>query len=648
MYGGLGMGGGGAAGSVDNGDGTFTFTFADGRPELTAAGPIAKQKHDQLEQQMAMQPDPSIAEAGKPGEDMRTAQSFPGMGGAGGVGKPPSSLDDAAQQGQSGNVQVSDVGGAPVRQGESVPTEQGLAAAKLPGAVSGGAQENMAGANPQQVDPSKLSFGNGGGSGGFGLPPTKTYVAPRDAAWIPARKTEQPGFQASESLQTSRQAAEGLQGQAVEDAHGAQQQKTALETTLAANRAESVGLELANDQARMTRQQNQVNARMTELDKLGDDISKEKIDPNQLFHEAGAIGNIAMTIAAAAGSFAQGLTGAPNTAMDNINKKVERNIAGQQANLAHKKEMYGAKRQQLGILQQSFANENEQDAAHRVLTWKAVDAQLDAQKAKLGGAFDDAAYTQMKAGVQQKIADARGGYEKEAWNQTAIVSGYQPAQKGGYVTNSPKASPFQHNLFVPQFGGNASTEKEAIDARDAGKTLQGIDSLVQQNLALRNDPKAFVKGTDSYAKLQSNQAQLSLQLKNSEKLGVLAGPDMGLITGAIGDGTSIMPGQSAALSNYLGNAKQRNDFARQNLGIIPVQVGPYMDPKTGEMRMGQVITGNVAGPVNAPQGAPRSQDGAMPAPTAQPQSFQYRGQLQAPGSAGGGRAGNGPKIKRHH
>jgi len=164
----------------------------------------------------------------------------------------------------------------------------------------------------------------------------------------------------------------------------------------------------------------------------------------------------------------------------------------------------------------------------------------------------------------------------------------------------PSASPLDHEKYVPQFGGIAPTKDEAVLARAKGTSLNTITQLASENLRLRNNPQAFIPGTDAYRQLASNQAQLVLETKRKENadLGVIAGPDMGLMTDALGDSTKPTPGQSAALANFVGNTKRMNENVRKNLGIIPVEVGPYRDAKTGEVKMGQTITGNVITPSN--------------------------------------------------
>lgn len=593
----------GPVGSVDNGDGTFTFQFGDGRPPFTAAGPVAQQYHSKFG--APTQPDQGIVDAAKPGTDQRTAMMGP-------MGAPSPSSE---QQGQA-MAGVRDAWNAfttplkdqnPERQGQSVPPESSPAMAKgaesQPGAAAGGAPANTAGMNADHVDPSQLSFG-AGGTGGSGQ---LTYRQGTRGGWVQGAKEEKPGFQASSELYSARKGAQQAELGAVDKQAEAQRQATQLGVTLAANRADAIGLQVAQDQSRMTQQQDQVNAKLAELDRLGADVQAQKIDPRQLFHQVGALGEIGMAIAAGAGAFGQGLTGAPNTALEIINRKVDQNIGAQQANINNAKDAMAAKRQGIQLLRDSFATQNEQDAAHKVLVWKAVDSQLDAQKAKLGTAFDDAAYAQMKAGVQQKIADSQGGYEREAWTQTAIHSKYAPPQQGGFVQPAP--GKFNHELYVPQFGGNAPTKEEAVKARAAGGMLQDIDAMVNENVALRNDPKSFIKGTDSYAKLKSNQAALSLRIKGpeGEALGVLAGPDMGLITDAIGDGTAITPGQTAAMQNYRANAHRRNAHVQQNLGIIPTQVSRYFNPRTGQVEMGEYPMGNPSSPIAAPNMTPRGE-----------------------------------------
>lgn len=587
--------GGGPSGATDNGDGTYTFQFADGRPPLTAAGPIAQQKFSEVQSQ----PSPAADLVDTNAPDQRTAQVGYGMGGAGGVGAPPKSLSDAAASGAAGNEEVA----PPPRQGTTIPNNEGPTPTG-PGVSTGGAQERLLpGQAPQQVDPSKLSFSSG--QGGTGGGPPMVYVPGSKGGWVASSKVERPGYQASEGVQTARQAAQGLETDAAQSQYEAQQQKTNYEVTAAAQRADAVGQQLAEDSARMTQQQNQVTAKLAELDRLGDDVGKMKVDPGQFFKEQGAVGTIGMALAAAAGGFAQGLTGAPNAALATINQMVDRNIQGQRENIANAKDKLAAKRQGVKDLQQSFQSANEQEAARRALAWKAVDAQLDAQKAKLGPAFDDAAYNQMKAGIAEKRAASMAAFEKEARTETQVSSRYAPPVAGGFRQAAP--SKFEHDRYVAAFGGLAPDAPAATKAREAAATYQDMDSLAQENIELRKDPKAFIPGTDANARLKSNQAQLVLRVKDAEKLGVIAGPDMGLTVDALGDGTSIKPGQTAALQNYMAGANRRNAHMRQNLGITPVQVAPYMNPRTGQVEMGQYYTGGPSAPVAAPSMTERGQ-----------------------------------------
>lgn len=565
---------GGPVASYDNGDGSFTFHFDDGRDPLTAAGPVAEQMHAQTE---SLEPslDPNVvAEPMPPQEDPRLAINRQQ---ADALGLPRSYRTDETRSDAAPDFGVPN------------PTVPKPAEPEQP--TRTGTTEVA----PAYVDPSQLSFGQGQQRPAGGAPQA-VYVKGSPAHWQAAAKTEQPGFQASEELQTGRQAATGLAQDVADKEYEAQKQLTTVNIAAAKARRDAAQQAFAEDEARNQEQANQVAAKMTEIDRMGNDIAAKKVDPEQLFHEKGALGGIGFAIAAAMGQFAAGINGGPNTAVETINHMVERNIAAQNANISNAKDALAAKEKRLGMLQHTFTTKNEQIAAQRQLMWKAVDAQIDEQKANLGSAADEAAYAKMKLGVQEYANKSREQTEKEAWTQASIQSRFAPAVQGGMVSTAPTPSPFQHNLYVPQFEGNAPTEKEAEAARAAGGNLAQVRSLVEQNVALRENPKAFVPGTDAHEKLKSNQADIALTVKETKKLGVLAGPDMDLITGLAGDSSSIRPGQTAAMKNFLANSEAQNAYARQHLGILPVTVAPYMDPKTRQIKMGQTISGNIGAP----------------------------------------------------
>lgn len=595
----------GPAGSIDNGDGTYTFNYNDGRDPWTAAGQFAQQTHEGLQNgDPLVQPSPDLLAAAAPGPDMRTAglgddlwQGAKSLGGR----VADSMAQSRAEQARLGNfsgIHNTDMQSA-ADAGVPVP---GAAPEPPPPA---GTRTGTTEVSPAHIDPGALSFG-GAGMGG-GLQSTRTYVPGTKGGWTPGTKEERPGFQASEALQTARQAGQGLELDAADKEYEANKQMVAVNAAAAAGREDALKSAMAEDQAKQQQQADEVRARMAKIDALGNDIAAQKIDPDQLFKQVGALGDIGFALAAAAGQYATGITGAPNAALNTINGMVERNIGAQSANLANRKEGLQAQKGALGILQGQFATENEARAAHRVLMWKAVDAQVDKEKAALGDAFNDAAYAKVKADVQGKITAGMEQAEKEAWTQTSIRSGYAKPTSGGYVDSGFVPDKIDLKTVVTDPTGKhmaLSTEDGAKEYRKQAADVHVFNGMIDRYEALR--AKWANRVVPSAAKGEMDNLEAGIAQAAPKTLhGQSRFTDLEKEASNSGKGLFGTPGAMQALRETADATLAQ--AAHENQGI-PVQRGFSRD-KTGARALGYRFAGTSdygSGPRVTPRGDPNA------------------------------------------
>ncbi len=330
-----------------------------------------------------------------------------------------------------------------------------------------------------------------------------------------------------------------------------------------------------------------------ELDTLRRE-SRMELDAGRFWKKKSNGEKFAGALAMGLGAYVQAMGGGPNTAMTIINNAIQDDIMEQKENRAGARERFQDKRLQMSDKKAVFQDERQNFLAKKM-------GYLEHAQAKVAGFIQDAKTAEQKAQgedlmarIQKESAMLEAEFSKVSHQvQTKVV------QVGGAA--GPKGSgvaALDHARYVPQFEGIAPTEKEATEAREAGKQLDSLKYKVRQNIRLRNQPDAFVPGTDRNAQLRSNQAEIILDVKELKKLGVIAGPDMDLMVGAVGDNTSWKPGQTAAMENFIHNEEKINENMRRHLGLIPIQTLPVRNAQTGEVEIGQVVTGNIVTPKN--------------------------------------------------
>lgn len=352
-------------------------------------------------------------------------------------------------------------------------------------------------------------------------------------------------------------------------------------------------LEQQRQDAEAIRQQN-IAGDIDQLNQLRQE-SRQDIDPGHLWQNESNGSKFWGALMVGLGTLGAGMSGQPNVALGIMNKAMDADIDAQKENRNNKRAQF---EDQKSIYKENlgrFQDERQAEVATKAAYLENAQAQLAALKAQAKTPEDEAKIDVLSAELQKESAKTDLEFTKITHQiHTKVVA---PQVVGG---GGPTMSPLDHEKYVPQFGGVAPTKDEAVLARAKGSSLNTVTQLVSENVRLRNNPQAFIPGTDAHAQLASNQAQLLLEIKRKENadLGVIAGPDMELMTGALGNGPRPTPGQTAAMQNFLANTKRMNENVRKNLGLIPVETSPYRDASTGEVKIGQRVIGNVITPGN--------------------------------------------------
>jgi hypothetical protein len=324
--------------------------------------------------------------------------------------------------------------------------------------------------------------------------------------------------------------------------------------------------------------------------------TRQDIDPNAFWKNKTAGEKFMGALAMGIGAYVQTMTGGQNNAMNILNSAIRDEIDAQKSNKAASHQRFQDMRGQMSERRQLFADERQNFLAKKVAYLELADRKLGTYMQEAKTDEQKAQIADMQANVAIEAEKMRAEFGKVSHQVQTKVIQTGPAKP----VNTSGVSEFEHERYVPQFEGLAPDKETRAIASAKGASLDTFKYLTAENLRLREQAGAYVKGTDAHAKLASNQAQLILltKRKENEDLGVIAGPDMGLMVDALGDGTSIVPGQSAALQNFLSNQKRINENVRKNLGLIPVETMPVRDDKTGETRIAQRVTGNVITPKN--------------------------------------------------
>ena len=315
-----------------------------------------------------------------------------------------------------------------------------------------------------------------------------------------------------------------------------------------------------------------------------DEVREMKVDPGRLYRDAGAWNSVMVAVGGALSGMLSGLQGrGDNAFVDLVNRNIDRDIAAQQqaihqrtASVEARNSIYGqmvashrdealAREQTRTAMLQSARTHLESEAMRlgtpeAMARAKAADAQLAREQAaaqqKVDAAEEQAAIRAAQARAAAAAAAAAAAerarekaFERGVKLEELSIKRYEAEHKGEGGAMSPSAR-FVATGTDPATGaavGYLARNAEVAQKRTDGlantkKALQLLNEIAAEReeqgklgrFTSRNEGSPL--GTPEWkTRNRARHAALALALKDAEHLGVLAGPDMGLIHDFVGD-----------------------------------------------------------------------------------------------------------------
>lgn len=261
------------------------------------------------------------------------------------------------------------------------------------------------------------------------------------------------------------------------------------------------------EMAEMRRQQ-EIFDRSQEIDNAAKEIGSQKIDANRFWANKSTGDKILAGISLFLGGFAQGAFGAPNNALQIINRAIDRDIDEQKANFSAKREALADKRSVYRDMFERFKDQDQARAASKI-----------------------AAIEQAKNQIMEQTAKTRSA---NAINEANKLIGQLDIQKEAELNNmrlafgKQLATKKNDELIVEGFGV-ARTREDAKEVKTAIEEKAKFDRQLGEMIDLRTKRGAEVWETEDVERGKQLSKDLLLTYKNLAKLGVLSVSDENII-----------------------------------------------------------------------------------------------------------------------
>lgn len=223
------------------------------------------------------------------------------------------------------------------------------------------------------------------------------------------------------------------------------------------------------DMAQLERERRETMARISQrYDAAIEEARNARVDPNRFFASRGVAGTIGVAIASALGGFGAAMTGGANTAVDVINRAIDRDIAAQEANQRNAQAHVGNVRSLFDIARQEFSDRAAAQQAARGLAWGQVAERAGAQAASLR---DQGA--RLRAQELQQQAEAQAAQARSAAEQAQFEAEMSRRRTIAEVTTAEAGA---MRAMRRAQGGGGRAARPATQAQ-----LQVYDNLVARN-----------------------------------------------------------------------------------------------------------------------------------------------------------------------
>jgi len=266
--------------------------------------------------------------------------------------------------------------------------------------------------------------------------------------------------------------------------------------------------------------------RAQQMRELDNEIASTKIDPSRAWKNKHPAATIMSMIGIALGGFAHGFSGGKiqNTALQMMQKEIDRDIdaqksdlANRRASLAQKKTLYGMARERFGDEQMAHQWALKQMWAEPARAAKRMSLQLQGQKAQMG-----AQLIAQQAEEQAQLADLelkKLGQRAAQQMALAKMRGAAAKPKAAPGQQWKKAGKGQESTYVPWLGGFAADKKTAGDLNQLRTSAQHLDGMLAELQQLSKKGSTF--SIDDRARAESLKAQAQMAWNRVAKLGAL-------------------------------------------------------------------------------------------------------------------------------
>jgi hypothetical protein len=287
------------------------------------------------------------------------------------------------------------------------------------------------------------------------------------------------------------------------------QEQAALQGRIDASDAYAAQMQKINEE-----KDARIASEMSKLDELGKKAADGKVTP--FWDKASTEQKVGAGLAMALGAFGSSFSKGPNYAMQIIDKAIDDDIKAQMANIDQNNKAFSNQREHIGELKSIYRDRTDMAAALRSMAYDKVENQLMSIASKNKELMALPAFQQQLAKIQENKIATQMSLSKSRADTMKLereASGQTPEN------------------FIPGYG-YAPSKKVAED----GMALNQITTEMLGDLAeLKRMREAWGKNAlnpDEVGRAKAIATNLIFNLKSDSmaKLGVLAGPDLDLLT----------------------------------------------------------------------------------------------------------------------
>jgi hypothetical protein len=271
----------------------------------------------------------------------------------------------------------------------------------------------------------------------------------------------------------------GLRDAAIADTRAAGERNAAVAQQQAEARARGDEQVRAIEAQRMVERrpfEEAQRAYLQRANQLTRDVAAGRIDRSRIWNDENEAGRVSAAISLAVGAFANGLTGAPNLALDTINEAIDRDIQEQLSNLDAQRGAAADARAEVQMGRELLGDFDEQTSLLREAKIASVLRSLEEMDLRNQPAEIRAAAEQIARGLEeQRVAAQQAGVQSA---MQRVVREQQTVQRRGGGGGGRRGLSIGDAIRVAEFAGQGPQEAPEIDntgIRAASVRLQDLN-----------------------------------------------------------------------------------------------------------------------------------------------------------------------------